>query len=171
MLIPSLIQPRFARSITAEASRNALTLRRVKIRFQFAGGADDTLGIEGARWTLTSGKSQVGTGRTAANGEVSFLMSSSETLVLQIFGTQYNVSLHALLQAVTELSGQQKRLDGLGYMAGYQSTPIGDDEPDDGDDGARTRQATLNLQTDSAMAMDSVMGQRTRQKLEETFGA
>ena len=161
----------FARSLAELASRNILTLRKVSIRFQFGGGADDTLGIADAAWTLTLNGRTVGQGRTGTDGEVSFFISSSETPTLRIFDTDYEVNLHAGLEAITELEGQQKRLDSLGYLTGYQLNPAGNDEPDDGNDGVNTRQATLNLQTDTNLTMDSVIGSRTRHKITDTYGA
>jgi hypothetical protein len=148
-----------------------LTLRRAKIRFQFGSGADDTLGIADARWTLSLNGHQVAAGITGADGEVSFLMSPIENLVLNIFDTDYNVSLHSGLQPIAQLTGQQKRLDALGYLTGYQLSAIGSDVPDDNQDGARTRQAALNFQTDTSLAMDSQIGNRTKQGITNTLGA
>ena len=160
-----------ARALSELSSRNILTLRRVKLRFQIGGGTDDALGVENATWTLTLNGRAVGNGTTGADGEVSFLISPGETLVLNIFDTDYNIRLHAGLQPVTQRNGQQKRLDALGYMTGYLRTPIASDQPDDGTDGPRTRQSLLQFQTDETLRMDSVPGNRTRTALTNKLGS
>jgi hypothetical protein len=162
---------RVARSVANLESRNVLTLRRVKVRFQFGAGADDALGIEGVNWSVSLNGAVVTSGITDAKGEVSFLMSPNETVVLNIFDTDYNVTMHPGLEAATERDGQQKRLDMLGYMIGYLRNPIGSNRTDDDQDGPLTRQAILNFQTDSNLHMDSVPGRRTRGELTNIVGA
>jgi peptidoglycan hydrolase-like protein with peptidoglycan-binding domain len=56
-------------------------------------------------------------------------------------------------------------------MTGYLLTPRGNDVPDDGSDGVRTRQAILNYQTDKPLDIDSIVGNQTRNGLIADAGA
>jgi len=166
----AIIPIRFARAVRELATRNVLALRRVRVRFQIGGGEDDALGIADAQWELRLNDVEIASGRTDANGEVSFLIAAGERLILNIFGTDYRVGLHPGLEPVAKMEGRQKRLDALGYLTGYLRDSIGNAVPDDGEDGVRTRQAVLNLQCDRNLVIDSVAGRRTRATLTTDVG-
>jgi hypothetical protein len=160
-----------ARSLAANLTRNALTLREVRVRFQVAGGADDALGIAGLDWQLLRDGTELAHGQTGRNGEISVMMTAWETLVLRVLGTDYNLSIHPGLQAETALPGQQKRLDALGYLTGQLLTPIASSVPDDGLDGPRTQQAIMNFQCDQNLKIDGLAGGQTRGKIRDAIGA
>lgn len=144
----------------------------VKIRFQIAPGTDAGLGIASADYEILVGGAQHSTGQTNADGEVEVPLQPLLTgpVVVRIFGSDYNLTLHAGLQAVTTLAGQQKRYDILGYITGYQLNTVGNNPPDDGTDGVRTQQAIMNFQTDSNLAIDGTVGNQTRTNLTTKAG-
>ena len=94
----------------------------VRLRFQIAPGTVSGLGIAGAQFSLLFGGAQFASGQTDANGELGIPIQQllSGTVVVRIFDTDYNVSLHPGLQSPESLAGQQKRLDIMGYITGYQ---------------------------------------------------
>lgn len=152
-----------ARTLSGLSTGVTLTIATAKLRFQIAPGGGSGLGITDARYSLCADGVEFASGQTDANGEVRIplLPLFSGTVVLRVFGTEYNLSLHPKLQASASLPGQQKRLDILGYMTGYQLLEIANDVPDDGRDGARTQQAIMNIQTDKSLRIDGEMGPQT----------
>jgi hypothetical protein len=165
-LIPTVL----ARSIADAITGNMVAMVTVRFRFQIGGGTEDALGIEGADWRALQNDAQIASGRTPATGEVSFLMNPGEEAVLEILGTEYRVTLHPGIAANDTLAGRQKRLDMLGYMTGYQLTPIADNAPDDGTDGPRTQQAIMNFQMDQNIGVDGEIGNQTAQALARAAG-
>lgn len=152
---------------TAEATEdvNTIVLPTVPIRFQIAPGTGAGLGIENAAYTITVNGTQYSTGSTNADGEVMVPLCPSGAVV-RIFETEYTVTIHADgLVDITTLRGRQKRLDHLGYLTGYQLTPIASDVPDDGTDGPRTQQAIMNFQTDTNLTIDGDIGAQTEGQL------
>lgn len=151
---------------------NTLILRCVNIRFQIAPGVGAGLGIADAPYTVSVGGVQVINDRTTADGEVRVPVVAPEhgVPVLRIFDTDFNVNLHAGLTSIDTLAGQQKRLDHLGYLTGYQLTPIANEVPDDGRDGARTQQSIMNLQIENALTLDGEVGRNTKAKITELMG-
>ena len=160
-----------ARSNESLLTRNVLALRQVKLRFQIAGGTGSDLGTANAPFTVSLGDLQVAAGQTDANGELTVLIAPGEVLQVQVLDTTYNVSFGAVMDAVSTLRGQQKRLDVLGYLTGQLLTALGNSVPDDNTDGARTRQAALNFQTDQNLIIDADIGTNTRNALHTSAGA
>lgn len=144
----------------------------VKIRFQIAPGTDAGLGIASADYRILVGGTEHSTGQTTADGEIEVPLQPLLTgnVVVRIFDSDFNLTLHGGLQAVTTLTGQQKRYDILGYMSGYQLSAPGNSPPDDGSDGSRTQQSIMNLQTDSNLAIDGAVGRNTRNQLTTKAG-
>src|SRR5207237_1058184 len=83
----------------------------VRLRFQIAPGTDSGLGIAGAQFSLLFGGAQFASGQTDANGELGIPIQQllSGTVVVRIFDTDYNVSLHPGLQSPESLAGQPAR--------------------------------------------------------------
>lgn len=163
-----------ARTSEGEDILNTLVVSRdiVKIRFQIAPGTDANLGIADVEYKLLSGGTEIGDGKTTTDGEVEIPLQPLLTgaVTVKIFDTDYNVTLHKGLEAATTRKGQQKRMDILGYLTGYQRDPIGNDVPDDGRDGTRTQQSIMNLQTDSNIDIDGDIGNQTRTQLTTKAG-
>ncbi|HTG43577.1 MAG TPA: hypothetical protein VK633_03490, partial [Verrucomicrobiae bacterium] len=143
-----MIPVSLARSLEDLLSRNVLSMRLVRLRFQIAGGTGANLGSANAPFTVSLAGIQVASGQTDANGELTLLIAAGEVQEVNIFDTIYNVSIDAALQPANTRRGQQKRLDVLGYVSGYLRTAVANAVPDDDQDGPRTRQAILNFQTD-----------------------
>lgn len=163
-----------ARTSEGEDLTNTLSVTRevVKIRFQIAPGTDANLGIADAEYRILSGGTEITSGQTNAEGEIEVPLQPLLTgaVTVRIFETDYNLTLHAGLEAVTTRKGQQKRFDILGYMTGYQLSPIGSDAPDDDNDGPRTQQSIMNLQADSGISIDGAIGAQTRTQLTNKAG-
>jgi len=153
-----------------EATRNALTLRVLRIRFQRAGGTDNELGVANAPFSVSLSGVEISVGQTDAAGELALPMLPGETVDVRIFDTVYTVTMSPSLEAATTQLGMQKRLDVLGYMTGYLLGAIGNDIPHDDRDGPRTRQALLNLQTDRNLTIDATIGPNTRAALVSDVG-
>jgi hypothetical protein len=146
---------------------NILVLPCVPIRFQIAPGTAAGLGIQGASYVVTVNGTGFATGQTNADGEVQVPLVAGGATV-RIFDTDYLVTPHPDgFVDVTTRRGQQKRLDHLGYMNGYQLTPIASDITDDDVDGTRTQQALLNFQTDTGLTIDGDGGAHTEQKMRD----
>ena len=153
---------------------NTLTAIRevVKIRFQIAPGTEAGLGIANAAYRILSGDTEIANGQTNADGEVEVPLQPLLTgpVTVRIFDSDYDLSLHAGLDAATTLAGQQKRYDILGYITGYQLGTPGNAAPDDGRDGTRTQQALMNVQADSNISIDGTVGNQTRTQLTTKAG-
>ncbi len=144
----------------------------VKIRFQIAPGTDAGLGIASADYRILVGGTEHSTGQTNADGEIEVPLQPLLTgnVVVRIFDSDFNLTLHGGLQAVTTLAGQQKRYDILGYITGYQLSTVGNSAPDDGTDGTKTQQAVMNVQADSNLSIDGTVGNQTRTQLTTRAG-
>lgn len=153
---------------------NTLTAIRdvVKIRFQIAPGTGSNLGIAGVDFRILSGGTEIANGQTNADGEVEVPLQPLLTgeVTVRIFESDFDLTLHAGLQAVTTRAGQQKRYDILGYMTGYQLGTVGNAAPDDGTDGTKTQQSIMNVQTDGNLSIDGTVGNATRTDLTTKAG-
>ncbi len=162
-----MAQARIMRNAAERDDVNTLVLHCVPIRFQIAPGTAAGLGIQGASYTVTVNGAQFATGQTNADGEVQVPLVADGATV-RIFDTDYFVTPHPDgFVDVATLRGQQKRLDHLGYMTGYQLSPIANATPDDATDGTRTQQALLNFQTDTGITIDADVGPQTKQKMQD----
>jgi hypothetical protein len=153
---------------------NTLTtvLEVVKIRFQIAPGTGANLGIADAEYKLLSGSTEIASGTTTADGEIEVPLQPLLTgaVTVRIFESDFNLTLHGGLEAVTTLKGQQKRYDILGYHTGYLRDVVGNGLPDDGRDGPKTQQCIMNVQTDGSLAIDGTVGNQTRTELTSKAG-
>lgn len=162
------------RASEGEDLANTLTVIRevVRIRFQIAPGTDAGLGIANADYRILVGGSEIASGQTNADGEIEVPLQPllTGTVTVRIFESDYNLTLHRGLDAVNTLAGQQKRMDILGYMTGYQLDLPGNSAPDDGRDNPRTQQAIMNVQADSNISIDGTVGNQTRNQLTTKAG-
>lgn len=160
-----------ARTATDQQGVNTIVVLTYPVRFQFAPGAANGLGIVGADFVVTAGGAEIASGTTDANGEVQIpiipLFSGPATVT--ILGADYVFSFHPQQKAEV-LAGVQQRLDRLGYMSGYQLKALPSAASDDGLDGPETQQAIMNFQSDETLALDGVVGPITRQTLVSKTG-
>ena len=148
------------------AELNTLVIAPAPLRFQIAPGTGPGLGIAGVPYTLSVAGTQVFAGTTDANGEVPILGLPAGPVTLRIFDTDYEITLHATgLAAIDTLTGQQQRLDQLGYVTGHLLTRVASAVPDDGLDGPRTQQAIMNFQLDASLTVDGDIGPQTTNRL------
>jgi len=163
-----------ARTAEGEDLVNTLVVSRevLKIRFQIAPGTDANLGIADVDYKILSGGTEIKSGKTTADGEIEVPLQPLLTgaVVVKIFDTDYNLTLHPGLEGIRTRKGQQKRYDILGYMTGYQLTPIASAVADDGTDGTRTQQSIMNLQADSNISIDGGVGPNTRAQITTKAG-
>lgn len=153
-------------SRTASGTRtgNTLVLRKVKVIFQVypgTGGTDAERGIANVDFTVTvASHSLRATGRTAADGSLEIQIPAGSTADLNILGTVYPITVRTAIEGSTTTKGVQRRLNLLGYELGGV----------DGAVGQKTDRATLNVQADSDLDADGVIGSKTRSQLTTKFG-
>ena len=161
-----------ARTAEGLTHLNTLGVPTLPVRFQTAPGAGPSLGIPAAPFAITFNSLPIGAGDTNSDGEVPvplfpLLMG---TVTVRIFDTDYELTLHPGLQALTRLDGQQKRMEVLGYVTGYLNVGNLTDTPDSNADNPETQQAIMNFQTDRKLAIDGAIGPATRGALKTAAG-
>jgi len=168
-----------SRTSSDQNHRNTLVLRTIKIVFQrYPGlaGSDGERGIAGVAFNvLVNGiLTSRAPGTTAADGSISLDIPGGAKVILEIFGTQYELIIRDSIEPVSTLRGQQRRLSMLGYEI---SVPVGRNQasaklkdPVDGRLGARTDNGILNFQADNDLDTDGTVGRLTTAKLEEQVG-
>lgn len=153
-----------AKTASGTGTGNTLVLRQVKVIFQVfpgTGGTDAERGIANVPFTVTVAAPGVNaSGNTAADGSVDLQIPSGTTANLTILGTVYPITVRRTIEARTTTKGAQRRLSLLGYELGGI----------DGQVGQKTDNATLNLQADSNLDADGVIGNLTRGQLRTKFG-
>jgi len=167
-MLPALL----TRTIGGLNTLNTLVVPTFPLRFQFAPGGQTGVGISGAPFTIFAAGQQIGAGITNDKGEAPVPIAHlffAPPVTVHIFDTDYNLTIGPSDVSET-LPGWQKRLEMLGYMTGYELTPIGSDRADDNDLGPRTLQAVLNFQTDQSLSVDSDIGANTTAALKREAG-
>lgn len=166
-----MFEARVTRTSEGENVLNTIVMPTVRIRFQICGGTDAGLGVAGVPYQVLLNGTKLKDDTTDANGEctVEILVIQQGGAVLHIFDTDYNLSF-SLLQALTTMKGQQKRLEIMGYFTGYQIIPQGNLPVDDGNDTPAFQQAIMNFQTDQVIGMDGIIGPVTRGKMQTADG-
>ena len=168
MSIESLV----ARTFEGLDLLNTLEWPTFPVRFQIAPGTGSDLGIAKVDFSVLSNGVQIASGQTDANGEVQIplLPVFFRGVCLRIFSTDYDLAIHPGLEPIDTLKGQQKRLEIIGYVSGYQLIAIASSVPDDGSDGPRTQQSIMNFQTDGNLDIDGEIGPRTTKLLKTQVG-
>ena len=169
--MPSVVESLVARTALDQQGVNTIVVLTYPVRFQFAPGAANGIGIAGAPFTATSGGIEIASGTTDANGEVQIPIVPlfNGPVTVTIFGSDYVFSFRP--QAKPEvLTGVQQRLDKLGYLSGYQLAALDGAASDDGKDGPKTQQSIMNFQSDENITLDGVVGPNTRQTLVSRTG-
>ncbi len=162
-----------SRTLTGLLGVNTLVTAVCKIRFQIAPGTAGGLGIGGAPFALSLAGAILVNGTVTADGEVTIplLLALGGGLVLRVFDTDYPITIRDDYQDASTLAGQQRRLDVLGYLSGYQLRQADNAAADDGKDGPRTQQSIMNFQMDQHLAIDGEVGPRTTAALRREAGA
>lgn len=160
-----------ARTLEGLDHLNTLIMPTARVRFQICPGTGPDLGIADVPYEVLLNGTQFKAANTDANGEATIpvLLFAMGTVVLRIFGTDYNVSFHTL-QALNTVAGQQKRFDVMGYFTGYQLVALRNNTIDDDTDTPRLQQAIMNFQTDHVLAMDGIAGPVTRGRMQSEGG-
>jgi hypothetical protein len=126
-------------------------------------GAADR-GVDGADWSLfLAGLVLADSGTTGPDGKITVSLLPAMPYTLNVLGTNYAITLRAdPLEALTDFTGQQRRLCALGYH-------LGDSGPDgNGVDGTMTlatNRAILEFQSDQGLKADGNVGPLTRGRL------
>ena len=166
-----MFEARVTRTSEGLTILNTLVMPTVRLRFQICPGTDAGLGIAGAPYQVLLNGTKLKDDTTDANGEatVEILVILQGGAVLHIFDTDYDLSF-SILKALTTTDGQQKRLEVMGYFTGYQLTVFPSGPVDDGTDSTGFQQAIMNFQTDQVLAMDGIIGPKTRGAMEKAAG-
>jgi hypothetical protein len=153
------------------AGLNTVNRRRIQIFFQRFAGTNAASGIAGLDFTVTIGTAPPIVGVTPADGKVEILLAAGETAVLNILGSQYDVSLLVGgLHAIAELRGVQQRLNMLGYNAGPlqadNTTAVTPAPTVENQSTLETELAITNYQSDNnPLFIDAICGNRTQTNL------
>ncbi len=124
------------------------------LRFQICPGDATGLGIVGVPYIVTRDGATIAEGETDSDGDVVFAIEAGQTVVVDIFDTQYEIELDEMMNDKGSTEGVQQRLETLGYMTGYQLTPLGDENRYDGSDDPSTQQAIMNYQSDHGLEVN-----------------
>lgn len=170
-----MILEAIARLISGAAAHNTIASRTVEITFQKSPGIpdDDARGIAGLEWRVTSGGTEIQTGRTEDDGIVHVEVRGNAQSVLEVLYGGATVAQYTIVlreggyEADTELIGTQRRLRQLGYQLG---TAGASQDGIDGSMGRKTDKAVQDFQIDSGLAFDSVIGAGTRDRLNDEVG-
>jgi hypothetical protein len=151
---------------------NTIAMPIVRIRFQVAPGTGTGLGISGVPFQVQVGGVPVHAGNTDANGEVTVPIPfiAVGNCSLRIFDSDFPLDFQAALDPVANVKGQLQRLDQMGYVTGYQLDDTIEPSVEATRATPRSRQATLNLQADSDIAIDDDIGPQTRTQLTTKAG-
>ncbi len=166
-----MIEARVTRTSEGLTVLNTLVMPTVRVRFQICPGNRAGLGIANVPYQVLLNGAKLKDDTTDANGEatVEILVIQQGGAVLHIFDTDYNLSF-SVLHALSATPGQQKRLEVLGYFTGYQLVALLNNPVDDGVDTPGFQQAIMNFQTDQVLAIDGIIGPKTRASMQNVGG-
>ena len=118
------MNPRIARLVANFQGHNAINVRTVDIYIQmYPGKPDVDHGIEGLDYKVFVNNSETQSGRTASNGKITVRIPPGTTPVLQVMGTDYEItSSNAAFANVNTTTGKKERLRFLGYQIGHGGT-------------------------------------------------
>ncbi len=163
-----LVAARLARDAEVRSAYNAVSTRSVFVYTnKFPGVPErDNRGIEGLEYRILCDGTLIRNGRTAADGKIEVRLPAGRRVILEVLGSQYEISAMATLHPNDQIRGVQQRLEMLGYHVGSLH---GDDRrastyrnPD-----AATEQAMLEFQTDAGLFADARFGPQSQRRLRE----
>lgn len=164
-----------ARLVADAAAHNTLNVRTIEVYFQKSAGVDegDGRGIQELEYRVMIEGREAQSGRTGDDGLVAVQVRPGAQTILELMWqgapvAQYRLSLRDdPFEPDTEVLGVQRRLRVLGYQLGSAG------DTGDGVDGAmgqHTDKAIQDFQIDAGQAFDSVVGQQTRNALNDQIG-
>jgi hypothetical protein len=132
----------------ARSSPNTVVLNRVKLYFREYPGASRG-GTDGAiadqAYVLRAGGTTV-SGNTDREGAIQVDIPAGQAVTLEIFGTTFELTKLAALEANNTLRGAQRRMNIIGYRAG----------PVDGLVGMKTDKSLLDFQADQGLTLEGL---------------
>jgi len=139
----------------------------LRIRLLRCPGEVKETGIEGAEWILFRDGSEVQRGKTGEDGVIDFPYLPGAGHEIHAFDTKYVIRLYGNLDPMDKEEGLQKRLDILGYVTGYLQDSIGDALPSSISipKDPRGQQGVMNFQADHGLALDGIVGVKTREAI------
>jgi outer membrane protein OmpA-like peptidoglycan-associated protein len=143
------------------------SLPQIEVFFQKFPGKFDNAGISDVPYEFRVGGSLVSSGNTDSDGKATIVLRPGEVGTLRIFDTDYQIEIHEPFEAVTNLTGQQRRLRHLGYQLGHSGTD------GNGVGVARnfnTERSILDFQTDHELPIDGNVDAATRTRLTTEAG-
>ncbi len=149
------------RGASGTSHGNTVIYKTVLLYFQRYPGTDPASGIANEPYVFSIGGSVVARGKLGAQGDVRLQLPAGGVGTLEIFGSQYEITVRATIEAFNTEKGTQRRL----FMLGYQTGAI------DGILGLKTDRETLNFQADNnPLAIDGVAGPKTHNQLKTKVG-
>jgi len=127
-----------------ESARKVVTFTVVFQRFPGVNGTDQDRGIGGAPFKLRVSGQPDKIDKTNPDGSVKVVMPAGAAAILDIFGSSYELSPKAGIEALNTIPGVQRRLDMLGYHPGAINGTVG----------VETDDAVLKLQADNKQDTD-----------------
>lgn len=138
----------------------AIRLYTIEVIFQRYPGTDAASAIQGLEYEVRVGRHAL-QGTTGADGKVTVRVPAGTGATLTAMGTRYDLSAALNLPRQDTVEGAQRRLNMLGYNAGFP----------DGINGAKTEVAVLNYQADNApLRVDGLLGAQTQTSIRNKAG-
>lgn len=170
-----MILEHIARLIHEAAGHNTLNVRTMELFFQKSPGVPegDDRGIPGLEYRVMIDGRQTQSGTTGDDGLIAVQCRPNAETVLELLVAgspvaQYRLTFRdAPFEPATQVIGWQRRLRTLGYQLG----PAGETRDGvDGSMGRRTDKAIQDFQLDAGLTFDSVVGEGTRNAMNDAVG-
>jgi hypothetical protein len=138
----------------------AIRLHTIELVFQRYPGTDATSAVQGLDYEVRVGR-LARPGTTGADGKVTVRVPAGTRATVTAMGTMYELSAAMHLPAHDTIEGAQRRLNMLGYNAGFP----------DGSIGPKTEIAVLNYQADNApLRVEGLLGAQTSTGIRDKVG-
>jgi len=147
---------------------DTLDVPTVEIFFQRWPGVNsgNDRGVDGMEFQVSAEGRVIQRGRTGPDGRIEMqvrgVASTLQILSAGAVVSEYSVSTHDAMEAVTTVEGQQRRLLILGYDVGPDGV--------DGQRGGVTERAMLDFQADTGITMQGRASTETRNRLTAEAG-
>ena len=130
---------RLTQGSPCEGAKKLITFKVVFQRFPGVGGKDEDRGIGEVPFKLRVTGLPDKEGKTEKDGTVKVVMPAGSAVLLDIFGSSYELNALDAIEKLDTIEGVQRRLDMLGYHAGAINGTVG----------VETDDAVLKLQADN----------------------
>jgi hypothetical protein len=163
-----------SRLVRDATAHNTLDSRTIEIFFQKspAPPTGDSRGIESLDYEIVDGTTVLQSGSTGEDGRIEVPVTGGQAQ-LRLTWQGNPVATYELhlrddpYEAVTTITGVQRRLRNLGYHLGHAGA---DADGIDGDLGERTDDAILDFQIDNELVIDGAVGTGTQNELNDVVG-